>query len=93
MCRRLGPLADIENYVRELQSRVEALEQRQQFPQLMTSRQCAEYLSCSESALRLWRKCREQGERKGPPFLHVGHKTIFYDRDDVLEWARAHRVA
>lgn len=90
-------MSNIEAELRALREELNATKElvtvHHKYPQLMTSRQCAEYLSCSESALRLWRKCRERGERKGPPFLHIGHKSIYYDRDDVLEWARAARVA
>lgn len=90
-------MSDLTEEVRALRDQVDELKHvvatQSQYPELMTSKDCASYLQCSESALRLWRKCREKGERRGPPFLHIGHKTIYYDRDDVLEWARAHRVA
>lgn len=85
-------MLNIEEEVRALRSEVDGLKQRNQLPKLMTSKDCAEFLQCSESALRLWRKDRERGGRRGPPFLHLSSGKVMYDRDDVLEWARNRRV-
>ena len=63
------------------------------FPQLMTTKQCAEFLQVTPRRLETWRAKRERGEEAGPPFLHITERTLRYDRDDVLEWARSHRVA
>lgn len=73
--------------IRALREKIEALEFKQGLPQLMTPAQCAEFLQRSEEVLYLWRK-----ERSGPPYLHITSRTVLYDRDDVLEWARSHRV-
>ncbi|MBO6603637.1 MAG: helix-turn-helix domain-containing protein [Roseicyclus sp.] len=73
--------------IRALRDQIEALQFKQDLPQLMTPAQCAEFLQRSEEVLYLWRK-----ERSGPPYLHITSRTVLYDRDDVLEWARSHRV-
>jgi len=77
--------------IRALRDDVKAL-QVKQVPELMTSAQCAEFLNRSEEVLYLWRKQRNEGEGAGPPFLHISSRTILYDREDVLAWARSHRV-
>lgn len=59
-----------------------------EFPQLMTTFEAAAFLSLSKEQLQIYRK-----ERSGPPFLHIGQRTIRYDRDDLLAWARSHRVS
>ena len=73
--------------IRALRDDVKALQVRQELPDLMTPAQCAEYLNRSEEVLYLWRK-----QQSGPPFLHISSRTILYDREDVLAWARSHRV-
>ncbi|MEM9897756.1 MAG: DNA-binding protein [Pseudomonadota bacterium] len=66
--------------------------QVQQVSDLMTPKQCAEYLNRSEEVLYVWRRERNEGQESGPPFLHITSKTILYDREDVLAWARSHRI-
>lgn len=78
---------DLTTELRALRDEVKALRVGQDFPDLMTPAQCAEYLGKSVEALYVWRK-----ERSGPPYLHISSKTILYDREDVLAWARSHRV-
>ncbi len=78
---------DLVEEIRALRGEVAAFKTREQFPPLMTPAQTADFLSKSEEVLYLWRK-----ERTGPPFLHVTSRSIFYDRDEVLAWARSHRV-
>lgn len=73
--------------IRALRDDVKALQVKQELPDLMTPAQCAQYLNRSEELLYLWRR-----DKEGPPFLHISSKTILYDREDVLEWARSHRV-
>ena len=57
-------------------------------PKLMKNLECAEFLGVSETVLFEW---RQKGE--GPPYLHITSRTLRYDRDDVIAWARSHRVA
>lgn len=78
--------------IRSMRQTVETLQVKQALPDLMTPAQCAEYLNRSEEVLYLWRKQRNAGEESGPPFLHISSRTILYDREDVLAWARSHRV-
>lgn len=80
-------MEELTQEIRALREQVEALRAAPSVPQLMTPAQCAEFLQRSEEVLYLWRK-----ERTAPPFLHITSKTVLYDRDDVLDWARSHRV-
>lgn len=72
-----------DDLVAELRAAIKA----QGYPQLMTSEQVGEFLGVSQEYLFLARK-----ERRGPPFLQMSSRMIRYDRDDVLAWARAHRI-
>lgn len=83
---------EITQEIRALRDELRALQFKQKLPDLMTPVQCAEYLNRSEEVLYLWRKERNAGAESGPPFLHISSRTILYDREDVLEWARSHRV-
>ncbi|MEP6018215.1 MAG: helix-turn-helix domain-containing protein [Paracoccaceae bacterium] len=73
--------------IRALREDVATLKTQERFPPLMTPAQTADFLSKSEEVLYVWRK-----ERTGPPYLHVTSRSIFYDRDEVIAWARSHRV-
>jgi hypothetical protein len=68
-------MADLSEELRALTEQVAAL-QIQNYPQLMTTRQCAEFLQRTTRYLELARKERNAGKKSGPPFLHVGEKTI-----------------
>jgi predicted DNA-binding transcriptional regulator AlpA len=57
-------------------------------PKLMKTPEAAEFLGVSPEVLFEW---RQKGE--GPPYLHITARTLRYDRDDMIEWARSHRVA
>lgn len=78
---------EILQEIRVLRDDLAASKTPEQFPPLMTPAQTAGFLSKSEEVLYLWRK-----ERRGPPFLYVTSRSIFYDRDEVIAWARSHRV-
>lgn len=78
--------------IRALREEVRSLQQTQQYPDLMTPAQCAEFLNRSEEILYVWRRERNEGQESGPPFLHITSKTILYDKQDVLDWARSHRI-
>lgn len=84
---------ELTQELRALRDDVKALQVKQSLPDLMTPEQCAEYLGRSVEVLYVWRKERIRGENSGPPFLHISSRTILYDREDVLNWARSHRVA
>lgn len=52
--------------------------------QLMTEKECAEFLKVARATLRVWR-CRAWG----PPFMKVGpgrKARVVYDRDAVERW-------
>jgi predicted DNA-binding transcriptional regulator AlpA len=57
-------------------------------PKLMKISEVAEFMGVTEAVIYEWRRMGE-----GPPFLHITARTVRYDRDDVIEWARSHRVA
>lgn len=77
----------IEELTAEVAKLREELANHQETPCLMNTSECAEFLGVGKDILFEWRK---RGE--GPPFLHMTTRTIRYDRSDVLEWARSHRV-
>lgn len=80
---------DLAEELRALRAAVENISTA---PKLMTPAECAEFLGLSESVLFDWRK-RPTAATQGPPYLFITERTIRYDRDDVLAWARSHRVA
>lgn len=73
--------------IRELRKDIADIKTQERFPPLMTPAQTADFLSRSEEILYRWRK-----DRQGPPFLHVTSRSIYYDRDEVIAWARTHRI-
>tara|TARA_E500000305_G_C3969611_1_gene211284 strand:- start:498 stop:743 length:246 start_codon:yes stop_codon:yes gene_type:complete len=72
-----------EDLISELRDLLDA----QQLPPLMTTKQVADLLDLSTEWLFNARKART-----GPPFIQISRQTVRYDRDDVLAWARSHRV-
>lgn len=80
-------MEELTEQIRALRDEVKTLQVKSDLPDLMTPAQCAQYLNRSEEVLYLWRK-----QQSGPPFLHISSRTILYDREDVLAWARSHRV-
>lgn len=85
-------MENLTEEIRAMRDELRTLQVKQALPDLMTPAQCAEYLNRSEEVLYLWRKERNAGQHSGPPFLHISSRTILYDREDVLTWARSHRV-
>lgn len=79
---------DLAEEVRALRAAIENISTS---PKLMTPAECAEFLGVSESVLFDWRR-RPSAATQGPPYLHITERTIRYDRDDVLAWARERRV-
>jgi len=59
----------------------------ERFPPIMTTQQVARLLDLSTEWLFNARKART-----GPPFIQISRQTVRYDRDDILAWARNHRV-
>ncbi|WP_162798017.1 hypothetical protein SuNHUV7_31000 (plasmid) [Pseudoseohaeicola sp. NH-UV-7] len=56
-------------------------------PKLMTTPECAEFLGVGKDIMFEWRRSGD-----GPPYLHITARTLRYDRDAVLEWAKSHEV-
>lgn len=77
----------VEELSAEIASLRAALANHHHPPNLMTTPECAEFLGVGKDVMYEWRK---RGE--GPPYLHITARTIRYDREDVLDWARSHRV-
>jgi len=82
----------IADQLRALRDEVAALKAQYAAPKLMTTSQCAELLQMTTRRLEEMRKRRNLGDDLGPPFLHLSSKKVLYDRDEVLAWARSHRV-
>ena len=57
-------------------------------PKLMKTSEAGEFLGVGPDVMFEW---RAKGE--GPPYLHITARTLRYDRDDVIAWAKSHRVA
>lgn len=72
-----------EDLISEVRNSLEA----ERFPPIMTTQQVAHLLDLSTEWLFQARKTRT-----GPPFIQISRQTVRYDRDDVLAWARRHRV-
>lgn len=88
----MTPVTDLSEEVRALRYTVgqmsDQLTRIGLGPKLMKTADAAEFLGLSQEVLFEW---RQKGE--GPPYLHITARTLRYDRDDVIEWARSHRVA
>ena len=57
------------------------------YPPLLSTAQAAKMTGLSEEWFFLGRK-----GGYGPPYLRVGSRIVRYDRDEILEWFRSHRV-
>ena len=69
--------------VAELRVEIEA----QQYPQIMTPQQAAEFLSVSDYYLLELRK-----KKSGPAYSQPGSKIVRYQRDDLVAWLNENRV-
>jgi len=67
----------------ELRSAIEA----QQYPQIMTPTQAAEFLGVSDYYLLDLRK-----RKSGPAYSQPASKIVRYMRDDLVAWMNEHRV-
>ena len=54
--------------------------------QYLSTKELARLLGRPPRTLIYWRK-----HRKGPPFIRAGHRTIFYNLQDVDAWLAAHK--
>ncbi|GHA46353.1 hypothetical protein GCM10008927_09450 [Amylibacter ulvae] len=67
----------------ELRSAIEA----QQYPQIMTPAQAADFLGVSDYYLLDLRK-----RKSGPAYSQPASKIVRYMRDDLIAWMNEHRV-
>eukprot|EP00581_Thalassiosira_minuscula_P026121 CAMPEP_0184404978 /NCGR_PEP_ID=MMETSP0738-20130409/235_1 /TAXON_ID=385413 /ORGANISM="Thalassiosira miniscula, Strain CCMP1093" /LENGTH=77 /DNA_ID=CAMNT_0026761233 /DNA_START=166 /DNA_END=399 /DNA_ORIENTATION=+ len=67
----------------ELRSAIEA----QQYPQIMTPAQAADFLGVSDYYLLDLRK-----RKAGPAYAQPASKIVRYMRDDLIAWMNEHRV-
>ena len=68
----------------ELRTAIEA----QNFPEIMTPAQAAQFLGVSEDYLRDHRK-----RRSGPPYSQPASKIVRYMRSDLITWLNRSRIA
>jgi predicted DNA-binding transcriptional regulator AlpA len=73
--------------IRALEARIERLEQSSELPLLMTPKQVCEYVGISERQFYTWK-----GAGDVPTPLYLSARTVRYDRDDVVAWAKSHKV-
>lgn len=50
-------------------------------PALLTPKEAAAFLQVSEKTLEKWRT-----KGTGPKFRRLGHRTVRYSQDDLLNW-------
>ena len=70
-----------------LEQRIEELEFRLTLPKLMTTLQVCEFLQISERQFYQWKK-----EGDCPPAIYWSERTVRYDIDAVMAWAKQKEV-
>lgn len=75
------------NELRALEQRIEELEFRLTLPKLMTPRQVCEFLQISERQFYQWKK-----DGDTPPAIYWSERTVRYDIDAVMAWAKQKEV-
>ena len=73
--------------LRALEQRIEDLEFQITTPKLMTPRQLCEFLQISEGQFYAWKRAGDS-----PPAIYWSERTVRYDRDAVLVWAKSKEV-
>ena len=73
-----------DNLLAELRTAIEA----QNFPEIMTPAQAAQFLGVSEDYLRDHRK-----RKSGPPYSQPASKIVRYMRPDLIAWLNRSRIA
>ena len=56
-------------------------------PQVMTSREAAQFLSVTDETMFRWRK-----DGVGPSYSQPNSRIVRYLRDDLVEWMREHQA-
>ena len=73
-----------DDLLAELRTAIEA----QNFPEIMTPAQAAQFLGVSEDFLRDHRK-----RKSGPPYSQPASKIVRYMRSDLVAWLNRSRIA
>lgn len=73
--------------IRALEQRIEDLEFQIITPKLMTPRQVCEFLQISERQFYEWKRAGDS-----PPAIYWSERTVRYDRDAVMAWAKSKEV-
>ena len=73
-----------DDLLAELRTAIEA----QNFPEIMTPAQAAQFLGVSEDYLRDHRK-----RKSGPPYSQPASKIVRYMRSDLVAWLNRSRIA
>lgn len=70
-----------------LEKRIEDLEIQITTPKLMTPRQLCEFLQISEGQFYAWKRAGDS-----PSAIYWSERTVRYDRDVVMAWAKSKEV-
>ena len=73
--------------IRALERRIEDLEIQITTPKLMTPRQVCDFLQISERLFYEWKAAGDS-----PPAIYWSERTVRYDLDAVLAWAKQKEV-
>lgn len=73
--------------IRALEQRIEDLEIQTKTPKLMTPRQVCDFLQISERQFYEWKRAGDS-----PPAIYWSERTVRYDRDAVIAWAKQKEV-
>ena len=73
-----------DDLLAELRTAIEA----QNFPEILTPAQAAQFLGVSEDYLRDHRK-----RKSGPPYSQPASKIVHYMRSDLVAWLNRSRIA
>lgn len=73
----------------EIAARIETLHKgllRSNPPQVMTSREAAQFLSVTDETMFRWRK-----DGTGPSYSQPNSRVVRYLRDDLIKWIEEHQ--
>ena len=70
-----------------LEARIDELEFQLTIPKFMTPRQVCDFLQISERVFYEWKR-----EGDTPPAMYWSERTVRYDRDAVVAWAKSKEV-
>lgn len=76
-----------EQMLNTAQHRIDELEFRLKFPKIMTARQVCDFLRISERQFYEWKRAGDT-----PPAMYWSERTVRYDLDAVMAWAKDKEV-